>query len=93
MLSADHDNRILYEFLWNRYVLDYNLQDVSGFLKIIKSNFMLIGHNVVDGYKIFGKQLIVSSSFQTSNKMYLNIDLTKEILDIHDLTDCLEFLE
>ena len=91
--SDDYENDLLYDFLWNRFQEDYNESDVSNFLKIVESNCMIIGHNTVDGYELFGRQLILSSSFLTSNKMYLDIDLSKEINDIHDLTDCLEFLE
>lgn len=91
--SNNYKNPLLHDFLWNRYRLDYNESDVSDFLEIVESNFMVKGHDMVDGYKIYGKQLILSSSFQTSNKMYLNIDLTKKMENIHDLTDCLEFLE
>ena len=93
VFSDDFENRLLHDFIWNRYKDDYDESDVSHFLKIVESKFMIVGHNIVDGYEIFGKQLIVSSSFMTSNKMYLDIDLDKKIEDIHDLTDCLEFLE
>ena len=80
--SNNYKNQLLHDFLWNRFRLDYNKTDISNFLKITESNCMVIGHNIVDGYKIYGKQLILSSSFQTSNKMYLNIDLTKIIENI-----------
>ena len=89
----DYENDLLDDFLWNRYGNDYTSKDVSKFLRIIESNCMVIGHNNVNGYELLGKQLIISSSFMTSTKTYLDIDLSKNIENIRDLMEFLEFLK
>lgn len=95
VLTDDFDNEILYEFLWNRCIdgNDYDKQDVSDFLKIIGSDWMIIGHTPVKGYKIFGKQIILSSSFQTTDKAYFDIDLSEKIDDLIALLDTIKFLK
>lgn len=93
IFSDDYENFYLYDFLWNRYKVNYDEDDVSNFLKVIGSNYMVIGHNPVNRYEIFGKQLIVSSSFQTDKKAYLDIDLSKTIEEPEDLRDLIKFLE
>ena len=93
IFSDDYENNYLYDFLWNRYKVNYDTTDISKFLKIIGSNYMIIGHNPVNRYEIFGKQLIVSSSFQTDKKAYLDIDLSKNIEELQDLMNFLKYLE
>ena len=68
IFSDDYENYYLYDFLWNRYKVNYDTNDISKFLKIIGSNYMIIGHNPVNRYEIFGKQLIISSSYKTDKK-------------------------
>lgn len=89
----DYENKLLDDFLWNRYGRNYTTNDVSKFLKVIGSNCMIIGHNNVNGYEVFGKQLIISSSFLTAKKTYLDIDLSKNMENVQDLMEFLEFLE
>ena len=93
IFTDDYENDYLYDFLWNRYKVNYDKDDVSNFLKVIGSNYMIIGHNPVNRYEIFGKQLIISSSYQTDKKAYLDIDLSKNIEELEDLMDFIEFLE
>lgn len=94
ILEDDFNNDILYEFLWNRCIdgNDYDKTDVSNFLKIIEANCMIVGHTPVKGYKIFDRQVILSSSFKTNYKAYFDIDLSKKINDISELMDNLKFL-
>ena len=93
IFSDDYENYYLYDFLWNRYKVNYDTNDISKFLKIIGSNYMIIGHNPVNRYEIFGKQLIISSSYKTDKKTYLDIDLSKNIEELQDLMKFLKYLE
>lgn len=94
VLEGDFSSPILYDFLWNRYyhVNDYTRQDVDNFLNVVGSKYMVVGHTVVESYKLFGNQMILSSSFQTKVKTYLDIDLSKEINSMEDLQKQLEFI-
>lgn len=93
IFSDDYENNLLYDFLWNRYQVNYDKKVVSNFLNLVESNCMIIGHNPVESYLIFGKQIIISSSYKTNKKTYLNIDLSKNIENIEDLMGYIEFLE
>lgn len=94
ILKDDYNNEVLYEFLWNRCIddKDYNEKDVSNFLEIIGSNCMIVGHTPVKGYKVIGKQVILSSSFETNYKAYYDVDLSKKIDNISELRNYLKFL-
>jgi serine/threonine-protein phosphatase PP1 catalytic subunit len=55
---------------------------------------MVIGHNVIsEGYEIFGRQMILSSSFGAEKKLYLDIDLERQISNTDDLIKCLKNLD
>ena len=90
----DYSSPILYDFLWNRYnrVTDYTKADVNRFLEIVGSKAMVVGHCPVESYKVFGNQIIMSSSFATKVKTYLDIDLAMEINDIKDVQKQLKFI-
>ena len=94
IFDNDYDNKLLYDFLWNRFddSKDYDEGDVSRFLRIVGSKCMIVGHNDVAGYKIFGKQVIIASSFLTDTKTYFDIDLRKQINNVPDLMDYIKFL-
>ena len=79
------NNRILFELLWSRYPEDYNEKDIDVFLGKIGCKFSVVGHTPVEGYEIIGNQLIISSSFLTGRKCYLELDLEKKINGIKDL--------
>jgi serine/threonine-protein phosphatase PP1 catalytic subunit len=86
----------LYGFLWNRYggYRGYTTGDVSHFLEMVESKYMVVGHTVVDsGYKIIGNQMVLSSSFFTSVKSYLDIDLSKDLNSMDDLINNVKILE
>ncbi len=95
MCGDDHFSSSLDGFLWNRYASSrkgYAIEDINSFLKIVDSSFMVVGHTVVDsGYKIIGNQMILSSSFYTSVKSYLDIDLSCEINSMKDVQKQLKF--
>lgn len=97
MCYDNHSSFSLHGFLWNRYgarLEGYTISDVDYFLDLIGSRFMVVGHTVVDsGYKIIGNQMVLSSSFFTSVKSYLDIDLSGEINTIDDLIDNVKVLE
>ena len=95
MCGDDHSSKELYGFLWNRYggYSGYTSSDVEHFLNVIKSKYMIVGHTVVDsGYKIIGNQMILSSSFYTSVKSYLDVDLSKDINSMDDLLNTIKVL-
>lgn len=94
IFDGDYSNPILYDFLWNRYtkVSDYTKEDVDRFLEIIDSKVMVVGHCPVESYKVFSNQIIMSSSFSTKVKTYLDIDLSCEITDIKDVQKQLKFI-
>lgn len=94
VLEGDYSSPILYDFLWNRYnrVTDYTKSDVGRFLDIVGSKAMIVGHCPVESYKVFGKQIIMSSSFETKVKTYLDIDLSMEITDVKDVQKQLKFV-
>ncbi|MDL2246254.1 metallophosphoesterase [Methanobrevibacter sp. OttesenSCG-928-K11] len=86
MLQQDsYLSKDIKEFFWNRPKEDYFLEDVDNFLKSVNSKVMVVGHTPVNGSEIFGKQLILSSSFSLSKKSYLELDLTYTIENMGDL--------
>jgi serine/threonine-protein phosphatase PP1 catalytic subunit len=93
IFENDYNFSLLHDFLWNRYENDYTMDDVDNFLRVIGSNCMVVGHTVVDGYLTYGNQMILSSSFGSVNKAYLDIDLSQPINNIDDLLDRIIFLE
>lgn len=93
IFNNDYSFQYLHDFLWNRFEDDYDEEDVDNFLKIIGSSCMVVGHTVVDGFLIYGNQMILSSSFGTTNKTYLDIDLSKPINNIDDLIENIKYLE
>lgn len=94
VLEGDYSSPILYDFLWNRYnrPTDYIKSDVDRFLGIVGSRVMLVGHCPVESYKVFGNQIIMSSSFETKMKTYLDMDLSMEIEDVKDVQKQLKFI-
>ena len=93
----DYHSSALHGFLWNRYASGnngYTMDDIDNFLKIVGCNLMVVGHTVVDsGYKIIGNQMILSSSFFTTSKSYLDIDLSKNYHNMDDLIRNVKILE
>lgn len=94
VLEDDYYSPALYDFLWNRYnsLNDYTKDDVNRFLEIVDSKVMVVGHCPVESYKLYGNQIIMSSSFQTKVKTYLDIDLSMEIRDINDVRKQMKFI-
>ena len=94
IFEGDYSSPILYDFLWNRYssITDYTKADVTRFLEIVGSKAMVVGHCPVESYHLYGNQIIMSSSFQTKVKTYLDIDLSMEINDVKDVQKELKFI-
>lgn len=94
IFEGDYSSPILYDFLWNRYnsVTDYTKEDVKRFLEIVGSKVMIVGHCPVESYRLYSNQIIMSSSFQTKVKAYLDIDLSMEINDVKDVQKQLKFI-
>lgn len=97
ILVDDYHSSALHGFLWSRYASGnngYTMDDIDNFLKIVGCNLMVVGHTVVDsGYKIIGNQMILSSSFFTTSKSYLDIDLSKNYHNMDDLIRNVKILE
>ena len=93
IFDNDYNYDLLHDFLWNRYDNDYSVADVEGFLEIIGSNCMVVGHTVVDGYFTYGNQLIVSSSFGLDNKAYLDVDLSLPVRNVDYLINNIKFIQ
>lgn len=89
----DYYNELVFSVVWARPNKDYTEEDVSFFLDLVGSNVMVVGHTVADGYTIFGKQMILSSSFGSDEKLYLDIDLSEPIENMDDLIDNLKNLD
>lgn len=54
---------------------------------------MVVGHTVVDGYFTYGNQLIVSSSFGSDNKAYLDVDLSLPVRNVDYLINNIKFIQ
>jgi len=85
-------NEKLYQILWNRYPGDYNEDDIDVFLEKVGCKFSVVGHTPVDGYKVIGNQVVLSSSFGLGKKCYLELDLEKEISGVKDLVGMIKYL-
>ena len=94
LIDSGYSCPILHDFLWNRHdrATDYTRDDVDRFLDIVGSKVMVVGHSPVESYKVFANQIIMSSSFATKVKTYLDIDLAMEIDDIKDVQKQLKFI-
>ena len=93
IFSDDFHNPALRDFLWNRYDEDYSEEDVDNFLEVIDSKFMVVGHTVVFGYLTHGNQIILSSSFASVKKAYLDIDLSIPINNMDELKKNIKYLD
>jgi len=78
-------------FLWIRYY-EISEKSIDDFLDIVNCKAMVVGHTVVDGIKIHGNQIIISSSFNTQKKAYLEIDLEAKIESKKDLEKMVKYL-
>ena len=89
--NPDYLSTGIEDILWNRY---YNFQEneISNFLENINSKLMVVGHTNVNGYKTYGKQLILTSSYNDQKKAYLEIDLGEKIETMNDLTQKIKYL-
>jgi len=88
---GDYDSLEIRGFLWNRYYSVTN-NDIDNFLNLANSKFMVVGHTPVEGVKINKKQLILASSYGTSKKAYLNIELSSNIETITDLEKTVKYI-
>ncbi len=82
------DNQPLYDLLWRR---DPKKRDVNQFLEKVDCQAMVVGHTPVDGYKLKGNLLILSSSYGKGRKVYLELDLGKEIQGGRDLEPLIKY--
>lgn len=86
------NNQPLYELLWSRYT-NINQKDVDNFLDKVGCRAMVVGHTPVNGYKLKGNLIIVSSSFGKGKKAYLQLDLQKEIIKGKDLESMVKYFK
>ena len=85
------NNLVLYDMVWNRN-MECSRNYLDPFLKYLNCNASIVGHTPVDGVEFIGNQLIVSSSFGTERKAYLELDLEEEINNSHDLLEMVKYL-
>jgi len=52
---------------------------------------MIVGHTPVDGAKLIGNQLVVSSSYSRGKKAYVELDLEKKIHGAKDLKKMVKY--
>jgi Icc-related predicted phosphoesterase len=85
-------NKLLFELLWNRYD-DYTEKDIDSFLEKVGCNVIIVGHTPVNGVSLIGKrQIVVSSSYSTGKKAYVELDLEKEIKKGKDVLKMVKYL-
>jgi len=89
--EMDNDN--LFELLWSRYPGDYDEKDIDIFLEKVGCKVSVVGHTPVDGYRVIGNQIVLSSSFSAGRKAYILLDLEKEIKDVDDVVGMIEYFE
>ena len=80
-----YHEKLLSESLWCRNYDDYSEKSVDVYLKFMGCKFMISGHTNYNGYHIFGNQLILNSSHNTSNKYYLKVKLDDDYKNINDV--------
>ncbi len=87
------DNSRLYQMMWNRSG-DFDKFQLDAFLKAVGCKLMIVGHTPVNGIElIYDNLLIVSSSYGTGRKAYVELDLEKEIRGSKDLLKMVRYLE
>ena len=67
------NNLVLYDMVWNRN-MECSRNYLDPFLKYLNCNASIVGHTPVDGVELVGNQLIVSSSFGTDRKAYVELE-------------------
>jgi serine/threonine-protein phosphatase PP1 catalytic subunit len=87
----DYDTLGIDDFLWLRYY-SITTEKIDSFLKFVNCNVMIVGHTPVNGFKIHGDLMVLSSSFASKNKAYLDIDLKKDINSINELKKRIKYL-
>ena len=86
------NNLVLYDMVWNRN-MECSRNYLDPFLTYLKCNASIVGHTPVEGVELVGNQLIVSSSFGTEQKAFIELDLEEEINNGHDLLKMVKYLE
>lgn len=92
-LGYGSNNMVLFQLLWNRYPEDYDEKDIDIFLGKVGCKVSVVGHTPVEGYEIIGNQVILSSSFLTERKCYLELDLEKDIGGVNDVEGMIKELD
>jgi len=86
------NNLVLYDMVWNRN-MECSRNYLDPFLEHLNCNTSIVGHTPVDGVELVGNQLIVSSSFGTDRKAFVELDLEEEINNGHDLLKMVKYLD
>ena len=86
------NNLVLYDMVWNRN-MECSRNYLDPFLKYLNCNASIVGHTPVEGVELMGNQLIVSSSFGTERKAYVELDLEEEIKNGHDILKMVKYLD
>ena len=85
-------NRNLFDLLWNRHQVDYNKKHIKDFLAKVGCKVSVVGHTPVDGYAVMGNQIVLSSSFGSGKKCYMELDLEKEIKKVDEVIKMIRYL-
>lgn len=73
--------------------LGYSEKDIKDFLDAVGGTAMIVGHTPVGGYKVFGNQVIMDSSFATEEKYYLSMLTDKKCENVNDIVKNLMKME
>ena len=84
-INYDYEKELLTQFLWARPYDDYTEKDIEKFLKHTNCQYMISGHTNYNGLHIYGNQLIFDSSYNTENKLYLQVKLNKKYDNIFEI--------
>ena len=88
-----YGNTGLSNLLWDRPE-DFTERGLNSFLRSVGCKYSIVGHTPIDGFEIvYQKQMIVSSSFSTGRKAYLELDLKKELENMEDIVKMVKYLE
>ena len=86
------NNLVLYDMVWNRN-MECSRNYLDPFLKYLNCKASIVGHTPVDGVELVGNQLIVSSSFGTDRKAFVELDLEEEINNGRDILKMVKYLD
>jgi hypothetical protein len=86
-------NTKLSDLVWNRPE-DFTSKMLDKFLTNLGCEFSIVGHTCVDGFAVVHqRQMVVSSSYCTSKKAYVELDLEQDVKGMDDLVEMVRYLK